>query len=55
MSKPIPFDADGEVIDVGQPKPRKRRWRWLLVIAIVILLLIASLTSLLRTGRVVWT
>src|SRR5207237_2115454 len=42
MSKPIPFDADGEVIDVGQPKPRKRRWRWLLVIAIVILLLIAS-------------
>jgi uncharacterized protein len=42
MSKPIPFDAEGEVIDIGPTKPRKHRWRWFLIGAIVILLLIAS-------------
>jgi uncharacterized membrane protein (UPF0182 family) len=42
MSRPIPFDREGEIIDVTPKKPRRRRWKWLILIAIVVLLLIAS-------------
>jgi uncharacterized protein len=42
MSRPIPFDREGEIIDVTPKKPRGRRWKWLILIAIVVLLLIAS-------------
>src|SRR5437588_3530405 len=42
MSQPIPFDRDGEVIDVGRPKPRRRHWKWLIVVAFIILFVIAS-------------
>jgi len=43
MSQPIPFDADGEIIDVGPTKPRRRRrWRWWLLLAIVLLFFLSS-------------
>jgi uncharacterized membrane protein (UPF0182 family) len=42
MSRPIPFDREGEIIDVTPQKPRRRRWKWLILVAIVILLLVAS-------------
>src|SRR5262249_13271611 len=42
MSRPIPLDRDGDVIDVGAKKPGRRRWTWLLLVAIVVLLLVAS-------------
>lgn len=42
MSQPIPFDHEGEIIDVGAPKPRRRRWKWLIVAAVVVLFVIAS-------------
>ena len=42
MSKPIPFDAEGEIIDVGTAKPHRRRWRWWLLLGIVVLLFAAS-------------
>src|SRR5689334_22577373 len=41
MSKPIPFDADGEIIDVPT-KRRGRRWRWWLLLGLLLLLFIAS-------------
>src|SRR5262252_2086492 len=44
MSRPIPFDTTGEIIDVTPQKPRRRRWKWLILVAFVILLLIASRT-----------
>src|SRR5260370_14516689 len=42
MSKRIPLDADGEIIDVGPRKPRRRRWWWLILLAIVALMFGAS-------------
>ncbi len=42
MSQPIPFEGDGEIIDVGQTKPRRRRWKWVVLVAIVVLLFVAS-------------
>jgi uncharacterized membrane protein (UPF0182 family) len=42
MSQPIPFDRDGEIIDVSPTKPKRRRWKWLLVVAVVLLLFVAS-------------
>jgi uncharacterized membrane protein (UPF0182 family) len=43
MSQPIPFDRDGEIIDVGQTTPRRRRrWKWLVLVAIVLLFFVAS-------------
>src|ERR1700682_4944185 len=42
MSKPIPFDAEHDVIDVGPTKRRRRRWRWWLLLAIVALLFASS-------------
>jgi uncharacterized membrane protein (UPF0182 family) len=42
MSKPIPFDSEHEIIDVGPIKPRRRRWRWWFLLAIVVLLFVAS-------------
>src|SRR6266568_3340490 len=42
MSKPIPFESEGEIIDVGPRKPRRpRRWWWL-VLAGAALLFLAS-------------
>jgi hypothetical protein len=42
MSRPVPFDREGEIIDITPKKPRRRRWKWLILVAIVVLLLIAS-------------
>src|SRR5215831_13360876 len=42
MSRPVPFDHEGEIIDITPKKPRRRRWKWLILVAIVILLFIAS-------------
>ena len=42
MSKPIPFESEGEIIDVSPRRPRRpRRWWWL-VLAGVALLFLAS-------------
>src|SRR5438874_3456731 len=42
MSKPIPFESEGEIIDVGPRRPRRpRRWWWL-VLAGAALLFLAS-------------
>src|SRR2546427_10671509 len=42
MSKPIPFESEGEIIDVGPRRPRRpRRWWWL-VLAGAALLFFAS-------------
>ena len=43
MSQPIPFDADGEIIDVGPARPRRRRrWRWWILVAFVVLFFLVS-------------
>jgi len=42
MSKPISFDADGEIIDVSPTKPRRSRWRWWLLLGVIVLLFIAA-------------
>src|SRR6266705_1160742 len=43
MSQPMPFDTEGEIIDVGAPRSRRRgRWRWFVAIAIIILLFLSS-------------
>src|SRR5215813_5088821 len=42
MSRPVPFDHEGEIIDITPQKPRRRRWKWLILVAIVILLFITS-------------
>src|SRR5712692_1892670 len=43
VSKPIPVDANGEIIDVSPGKPRRRRrWWWFLILAIVVLVFLAS-------------
>ena len=42
MSRPLPVDRDGDVIDVGTTRPRPRRWKWLIIIALVVIILIAS-------------
>jgi hypothetical protein len=42
MSQPVPFDHEGEIIDVTPKKPRRRRWKWLFLVTIVVLLLVAS-------------
>src|SRR5215471_735215 len=42
MSRPVPLDHEGEIIDITPKKPRRRRWKWLILVAIVILLFIAS-------------
>ena len=42
MSRPIPFDPAGEIIDITPKKPRKRRWKWLILVAVVVLLIVAS-------------
>src|SRR5207302_11389832 len=42
MSKPTPFESEGEIIDVGPRRPRRpRRWWWL-VLAGAALLFLAS-------------
>src|ERR1044072_1792859 len=43
MSQPIPFDRDGEIIDVSPTKPKRRRWKWLvIVVAVILLFFVAS-------------
>jgi uncharacterized membrane protein (UPF0182 family) len=43
MSQPIPFDTEGEIIDVGPRQPRRRRrWRWWVLAAIVLLFFLSS-------------
>src|SRR2546423_1767499 len=42
MATPIPFDSDGEIIDVTPIKPKRRRWKWLILVAILVLFFIAS-------------
>jgi len=43
MSKPIPFDPEREIIDVGPLKPRgRRRWKWWLLLVIALLLFAAA-------------
>src|ERR1041385_789520 len=42
MSQPIPFDRDGQIIDVSPSKPKRRRWKWLVIVAVVLLFFVAS-------------
>src|SRR5438094_3832794 len=42
MSKPIPFESEGEIIDVGPRRPRRTRRWWWLVLAGAALLFLAS-------------
>jgi uncharacterized membrane protein (UPF0182 family) len=43
MSKPIPFDSGGEIIDVGPRRARRgRRWWWLLVAAAAAIFFLSS-------------
>src|SRR5437660_12604217 len=42
MSKPIPFESEGEIIDVGPRRPKRARRWWWLVLAGAALLFLAS-------------
>src|SRR5438132_12281026 len=42
MSKPLSFDAEGEIIDVDPPNRKRRRWRWWLLLVIIALLIAAG-------------
>ena len=42
MSKPLSFDAEGEIIDINPSNRRSRRWRWWLLLIIVLLLISAG-------------
>ncbi len=42
MSKPLSFDAEGEIIEVNSPNRKRRRWRWWLLLIIIALLIVAG-------------
>src|SRR6266567_4087513 len=42
MSKPLSFDAQGEIIEVNSPNRKRRRWRWWLLLIIIALLIVAG-------------
>src|SRR2546427_5349388 len=43
MSQPMPFDTEGEIIDVGVRRRRRRgRWRWFVLAAILLIFFLSS-------------
>src|SRR2546425_9308508 len=47
MSKPIPFESEGEIIDVSPRRPRRpRRWWWLVLAGVALLFLPSRAVSI---------
>lgn len=42
MSRPRPFDAEGEIIEVGSRPRRRRAWLWWVVVAVILLFFLLS-------------